>query len=117
MVQVSKVELGGTPYLNKKIVQDKGVKRVKILSEFAPVETEFEGKKSVKLEGVCSTQVDDPKKVTWQMNDTTRNYMIDKHGSDTAKWIGLEIDIAVKQAGSASPGVYPKDCNLEKVLS
>ena len=116
MVQVSKVELGGTPYLNKKIVQDKGVKHVKIATEAKPVDTEFEGKKSVKLECDCTTSVLDPVKVKWQMNDTTRNYMIDKYGGDTAKWIGLEIDIAVKQAGSASPGIYPKECSLEKIL-
>lgn len=116
MVQVSKVELGGTPYLNKKIVQDKGVKRIKIVTEAHPVETEFEGKKATKLECDCTTSVLDPVKVRWQMNDTTRNYMIDKHGGDTAKWVGLEIEIAVKQAGSASPGIYPKDCSLEKIL-
>ena len=114
---VQKVEVGGIPFLNKKILQEKGVKRVKILEEFKPVESIFEdGTKATRLTGVCSTQVDDPKQVKWGMNPTTQNYMIDKHGPDTAKWVGLEIDIALKQAGSASPGIYPKDCSLEKVL-
>lgn len=117
MVQVSKVELGGTPYLNKKIVLDKKVTKIKILTEATLVESEYEGKKSMKLECDCSTEVSDPRKVRWQMNPTTQNYLIDKFGADTKTWIGKEIEIAVKQAGSASPGVYPKDCSLEKVIS
>lgn len=117
MVQITKAEVGGTPFLNKKIVQEKGVKKVKITTEPKMVDTEYEGKKSTRLECVCSTQVDDPKEVTWQMNPTTQNHLIEKFGTETKAWIGKEIEIAVKQAGSASPGVYPKDCSLEKVLS
>jgi len=117
MVQVEKAEVGGTPYLNRKIVNDKGVKKIKITSEPIFVETEFEGKKSTRLEALCSTQVADPKQVRWQMNPTTQNYMVDKYGSDSKAWIGKEIEVAVKQAGSASPAVYPKDCSLEKVIS
>ena len=117
MVQVEKAEVGGTPYLNRKAVNDKGVKKVKIISEAVFVETDFEGKKSTRLEALCSTQVADPKQVKWQMNPTTQNYMVDNHGSDSKNWIGLEIEIAVKQAGSASPAVYPKDCSLEKVIA
>ena len=117
MVQVEKAEVGGTPYLNRKTVNDKGVKKVKIISEPVFVETDFEGKKSTRLEALCSTQVADPKQVRWQMNPTTQNYMVDKYGSDSKNWIGKEIEIAVKQAGSASPAVYPKDCSLEKVIA
>lgn len=117
MVQVEKAEVGGTPYLNRKTVNDKGVKKIKIISEAVFVETEFEGKKSTRLEALCSTQVADPKQVKWQMNPTSQNYMVDKFGSDSKLWIGKEIEIAVKQAGSASPAVYPKDCSLEKVIA
>lgn len=117
MVQVEKAEVGGTPYLNRKTVNDKGVKKIKIISEPVFVETEFEGKKSTRLEALCSTQVADPKQVKWQMNPTSQNYMVDKYGSDSKNWIGKEIEIAVKQAGSASPAVYPKDCSLEKVIA
>lgn len=117
MTQVQKAIVGGTPYLNKKTVLDKKITKVKILDEAVPVEAEFEGKKSTRLECLCSTQVDDPKQVRWQMNPTTQNHLIDKFGSETKNWIGKEIDIVVKQAGSASPGIYPKDCSLEKVLA
>ena len=116
-MNVQKAKLGGTPFLNRKTVQEKGVKIVKIKTEAIPVETEYEGKKSIRLECICTTQIEDPKEVTWQMNPTTQNHMIDKHGSDTKLWIGKEIPIAVKQAGSASPGVYPTDCSLEKVIA
>jgi hypothetical protein len=116
MTIVQKAVVGGVPFLDKKTVLEKGVKKVKIITEPELVDTEYEGKKSQKLECVCSTQVDDPAKVKWQMNNTTRNYYIDKWGNDTAKWVGKEDEIAVKQAGSASAGIYPKDCSLEKVL-
>ena len=88
MVQVEKAEVGGTPYLNRKTVNDKGVKKIKIISEAVFVETEFEGKKSTRLEALCSTQVADPKQVKWQMNPTSQNYMVDKFGSDSKLWIG-----------------------------
>ena len=122
MVQIEKAQVGGTPYLNKKIVSENKVTRVKILDEARLVDTEFTEpngtvKKGKRLECRAATFVADPAQVIWQMNPTTQNHMIDKHGADTAKWIGLEIDLAVKQAGSASPAVYPKDCSLEKVLA
>lgn len=121
-MQIEKAQIGGTPYLGKKIILDKKISKVKIATEPVLVDTEFEQadgtvKKARRLECVCRTQVDDPKEVIWQMNATTQNHLIDKHGSDTAKWVGLEIEIAIKQAGSAQPGIYPKDCSLEKVIS
>lgn len=120
-MQIEKAQIGGTPYLGKKTVLDKKVTKVKIMTEPIIVDTEFEQadgtvKKAKRLECTCKTQVDDPKEVIWQMNATTQNHLIDKHGGDTAKWIGLEIDIAVKQAGNAQPGIYPKDCSLERVI-
>lgn len=116
MVHAEKTQLGGTPYLNKKIVLEKKVTKIIVLNEAVLVDTEFEGKKDKRFECLASTNVLDPSQVRWQMNPTTANYMIDKYGPETKGWIGKEIDIAVKQAGSASPGVYPKDCSLEKVL-
>lgn len=115
MVEITKAETGGTPFLNKKSVLEQGIKMVKIKTEPELVETEYEGKKSTKLQCVCTTQVLDPKEVKWQMNATTQNFLIDKFGKQTKNWIGKEIELAVKQAGSASPGVYPKECSLEKV--
>lgn len=117
MVEVTKAETGGIPFLKKQIVQENGVKKLKIRTEPKPVETEYEGKKSVKLECICATQVDDPPEVKWQMNATTQNFLIDKWGKETKDWIGKELDIVIKQAGSASPGIYPADCSLEKVIA
>ena len=117
MVFADKAEVGGTPFLNKKVVQEQGVKKVKIKTEPVFVETEYEGKKNQKLECLCSTQVEEPKEVKWQMNATTQNFLIDKYGRNTEDWIGKEIDLAIKQAGSASPGIYPAECSLEKVLA
>ena len=116
-MQIEKVQTGGMPYLNKKIVNEGGVKVVTITSIPELVDTEYEGKKSQKLQCTCDTQVLDPTQVLWQMNNTTQNFLIDKFGDETEKWVGKAIELAVKQAGSASPAVYPKDCSLEKVIS
>ena len=116
MVEIAKAETGGIPFLKKALVQ-KGVSNVTIDEEPIEVDTEYEGVKSKKIEAICSTNVLDPAKVKWQMNNTTRNWMIDEYGTDTKKWIGKSIDIAIKQSGSSQPGVYPKKCSLEKVLA
>jgi hypothetical protein len=116
LVEITKAETGGIPFLKKASVQG-GLNQVTIESEPQEVETEYEGKKSLKIEAICGTNVLDPSQVKWQMNNTTRNFLIDKYGSDTKKWIGKKIDLAIKQSGSSQPGVYPKDCSLEKVLA
>lgn len=121
-MQIEKAQIGGTPYLGKKIISEKKVTKVKIASEPVLVDVEFEQadgtvKKSKRLECTCKTQVEDPKEVVWQMNATTQNYLLEKWGSETKEWVGKELDIAVKQAGSAQPGIYPKDCSLEKVIA
>lgn len=117
MVIASKAEVGGIPFLNKKVVKEQLVKIVKIKTEPVYVTTTYEGKESQKLECVCRTQVDEPREVKWQMNATTQNFLIDKFGPDTEKWIDKEVEIAIKQAGSASAGIYPAECSLEKVIA
>ena len=116
MVEIAKAETGGIPFLKKALVQ-KGVSNVTIDEEPIEVDTEYEGVKSRKVEAICSTEVLDPTTVKWQMNNTTRNFMIDKYGSDTRKWVGKKVEVAIKQSGSSQPGIYPKDCSLEKVLA
>ena len=116
-MQIEKATMGGIPFLNRKTVLESKVTKVKITTEPVLVDVEFEGKKSRRLECICSTQVTEPKEVKWQMNPTTQNYLIEKFGTETSRWIGQEIDLAVKQMAGASPGVYPKDCSLEKVLA
>jgi len=116
-LKVQKADSGGTPFLNTKLVKN-GLSVVKIKTEATLVDTEYLGKSTGKrLECIARTQIDDPLEVKWQMNKATQNYMIDKYGDDTNQWIGKEILLSVKQDGSASPSVYPKDCSLEKVIA
>ena len=117
MVEIAKAETGGIPFLKKAIVQDQGVKKLTIVEEPIEVDSEYEGVKSKKIEAICTTEVLDPSKVKWHMNNTTRNFLIDKFGSDTKKWIGKTVEITIKQSGSSQPGIYPKDCSLERVLA
>jgi len=51
------------------------------------------------------------------MNATTQNFLIGKYGKETKDWIGKDVELVIKQAGSASPGIYPVDCSLEKVIA
>jgi hypothetical protein len=117
LVEITKVETGGIPFLKKTSITEQGIKVLTIKTEPKPVETEYEGKKQTKLECICETQVLDPKEVKWQMNATTQNYLIDQYGSKTEDWIGKQIEIAIKQSGSAAAGIYPKGCSLEKVIA
>lgn len=116
-MEIAKAETGGIPFLKRAHVQEKGIKVIIIEEEPIEVDTEYEGVKSKKIEAVCSTEVLDPTMVKWHMNNTTRNFMIDKYGSDTKKWVGKKVEITIKQSGSSQPGIYPKDCSLEKVLA
>jgi hypothetical protein len=51
------------------------------------------------------------------MNATTQNFLIEKWGKETKDWIGKDVELAIKQAGQAQPGIYPVDCSLEKVIA
>ena len=44
MVLIEPAATGGAPYLNKKSIQEQGVKVVTIKTEPTPVEVDFEGK-------------------------------------------------------------------------
>ncbi len=96
---------------------DKGIKKVKIVSEPDYVKTEYEGKDTgEKMTCTVETDVIDPKTAIWQMNKATNNHLRSKFGQETKDWIGKEIEIAVKQSGSII-SVYPVDCSLERTLS
>ena len=116
MPEIQKGNEGGGSYLGKDTVIDNGIKEVTILDEFDFVEKEYEGKKRNRLQGKVKTDVKDPSECIWSMNVATQNYMIDKFGSNTAKWVGQKIEIAIKKAGNMKPSVYPKDLSLEKTI-
>ena len=112
----AKVETGGIPFLKKTHVQE-GLTKVTIKEQPEEVETEYEGKKSMKIRAICSTEKLDIPEVKWDLNNTSRNFLIDKFGAEPKDWVGKVVELAVKQAGSSQPGIYPKDCSLERVLS
>jgi len=127
MPKVDPIETSNnTTFVNKKLVLDDGVKILTIKSvpdykivEYKDKET-GEVTKTKKMCCICTTNVLDPAEVEWQMNQTTSNYLIKDNpefGSVTEKWVGKEIEIAIKQVGNAKPGIYPKNCSLEKVIA
>lgn len=118
-------EKTGPPFLSRKLVKD-GLKKVRIITEPKKELVVFKDKdtgketKSEKYVCIASTNLSEPKEVKWQMNPTTSNFLdetLSPLSHDTKDWMNKDIELAVKQAGSSEPGVYPKDCSLEKVLS
>lgn len=106
----------GTPFLGRKIVTEKGIKKVKILDEAVMVDTEYEGKPTGKKpQCKVETDVEDPKVCVWQMNKSTQKWAVEKFGADSRKWIGESFEIKVASAGTTQASVYPKELSLEKV--
>lgn len=83
-----KIEKSGE-YLSGEFCKKNNVTKLKILDEAKEVETEF----GRKLQ--CLVQCDDSSKSTrkWSVNNTSRNALIDRFGTDTASWKGKEIPI------------------------
>ena len=104
----------GMPFIGKKTYSEKNVRKVTIKTEAAMVETEYNGKTTVKPECRVTTDVSDPAECIWQMNKATQGYMIEKYGSDSKDWIGKTIEIKLASAGNTNASIYPKDLSLEK---
>ncbi len=108
----------GTAYISQKTVREKGIKKLKIVSEPDYVETEYQGKPTgPKMTCTVETDVLDPKTAKWQMNKATNNYLKKKYGDETRDWMGKEIEVNVRAVGNMNPSVYPVDCSLEKTLT
>lgn len=107
----------GLPYLGKKTYQGENIRHIKIATEAVLVDTEYEGKPTGQ-KPQCEVDSDSEKcpRLIWQMNKKTRNYMVEKFGSDTSKWVGKEFDIKLARAGNANPSIYPKDLSLEEII-
>jgi len=111
-------ESEGKAYISRKLLKEKGIKKVTISSEPDYVDTEYEGKPTgQKMTYVVKTDVLDPQEAVWQMNKATNNFLTKLWGTETKDWIGKEVEICTKQAGNMTPSVYPVDCSLEKVIT
>ena len=124
-MKYEKIETQGLPFLTRELVKG-GVKVVRIITEPKLETVTFKDKKTgqekttKKYVCIASTKVDEPKQVTWQMNPTTSNYLdetMSPISHDTKDWMNKDIELTVKQAGSSEPGIYPKNCSLEKVIA
>jgi len=117
MAVIQRASEGGM-YISQKSVQQKGIRRIKIVDEFQMVDTDYKGKVTRKAAGTVEcVNLNPVERYRWEMNKATQNWLIDQKGDDTEKWIGFEFDIQVKQVGNMNPSVYPKELSLEKVLS
>ena len=107
-------ESDGMAYIGKKTYTDKNVRKITIKTEAKMVETEYNGKTTMKPECIVTTDVQDPAEAIWQMNKATQRYMIEKHGGDSKNWIGKVIEIKLASAGNANASIYPSELSLEK---
>ena len=111
-------ESNGTAYISQKTVRERGIKKLKIISEPDYVDTTYlEKPTGKKMTCTVETDVIDPKEATWQMNKATNNFLKQLWGDETKNWIGKEIEVNVRSVGNMSPSVYPVDCSLEKTLT
>ena len=105
-------------FISQKMIRDKGIKKLKIVSEPEYQPTSYKGEpKGDRMTCTVETDVTDPKEATWQMNKATNNHLKKLYGDETKNWIGKEIEVSVKEAGGMSASVYPVDCSLERTLS
>jgi len=83
-----KVEKSGQ-YLSGEFCKKNQVTKVKIIDEAKMAQTDF----GEKLQ--CLVQCNDPGKSTrkWSINNTSKNFLIDKFSKDTTAWIGKELPI------------------------
>lgn len=76
-----------TKYLKPDFVKQNRVRTIKPIEEMVEVESEFEGKTSMKITGRVECQVEGkPVVMLWSMNDTSRNTLISLFGPDTKNW-------------------------------
>ena len=74
-------------YLKPEFVKKEGVRRIKPLEEMVEVESEYEGKSSMKITGKVECQIEGKPVMVWSMNDTSRNSLINLFGEDTKNWL------------------------------
>jgi hypothetical protein len=80
-------EQSTTKYLKPDFVKENQVRKIKPIEEMVEVESEYEGKTSMKVTGKVECQIDGKPVYIWQMNDTSRNSLIKVFGEDTKNWM------------------------------
>jgi len=89
-----------TAYLKAKFIVDRKISELKITTEPAYVEVEFQGVKSKKLQ--CEVLYEgqtpsDPQ--IWTLNKTSSIALFDKYKQDTKAWMNIVIPITVQGEG------------------
>lgn len=114
---IEKQEIGGTPFLRPYEVEQ-GNTTIVVLEKPTDEQVTYEGKTQIKLHVATEiTQIptkeqyeqnldEEPdflenrlktNKRVWIVNKTTRNYLIDKLGTDESKWVGEKIELEVQK--------------------
>ena len=75
-----------TKYLKPDFVKQNRVRTIKPIEEMVEVESEYEGKTSMKITGRVECQTEGKPVMIWAMNDTSRNTLISLFGPDTKDW-------------------------------
>lgn len=99
---IVKPKEAGAKYLKPDFVKKEGVRRIKPIEEMVEVETEYEGKTSMKVTGRVECQIEGKPIYIWQMNDTSRNSLITLFGTDTKEWMKTIQVIVIPVSGHDS---------------
>jgi hypothetical protein len=83
---VVKPKEASAKYLKPEFVKQNRVRVIKPIEEMSEVESEYEGKTSMKVTGRVECQIEEKPVMVWSMNDTSRNTLISLFGPDTKDW-------------------------------
>ena len=89
-----------TAYLKAKFIVDRKISELKIVTEPAYVDTEFQGKKDKKLQ--CDVEYNTKTKSDpniWTMNKTSSIALYDHFGKETNSWMNKALPITVSGEG------------------
>ena len=100
-------------YLKGDYVKEKGITKLKIMSEARDVDSNFSEGKKLECKVSYDGQIKDGPD-TWTLNKKSRNALIDKLGADTVKWIGfvVPVETAITEKGRA---IYVDMVELGKI--
>ncbi len=112
MVIVEKTE---SMYFKGEFANEHGVTEVIYVTEPAEVEKEFEGEKSYKVSGTVEYEgLEKGMPNIFELNNTSKNTIIDVLGADTKKWMGVKLPIVSSIGGNKKWQILIDGARLRK---
>lgn len=113
-----KVEKTKSNFFKGEYANDNGISEIVFVTEPEPVEKEFEGKTFEKVQG--SIEYDgykDGQPNILELNNTSKNTIIDHLGDDTKDWMGVKIPIVSSIGGNKKWQILVDGARLKKQVN